>query len=528
MKRNHCLLFLFAILLIGIVLRSWNLETIPHWFWDEGVNMHISWNLANGRMQWFCLKYAFAPHPPLYFLIASFLLESFGNELIVLRGLSVIYSILTILLVYLIGSKMFGERIGLLSSLLLAIYPTAVYWNRMAFANNQVMFLSMLSLYSILLYLDQRDNKWFYLTGVLAGLSMVTEILGVGVFFAIAAILWIYDRRRLPMFIIVSAIPPLVFVVYMLNLMPEYFIGDVLHGSGRANYNALALSLSIIAFMVYPSKIKEVAGDFIQWVFEPVILEIRENLPIFYLALSLIVFLMPPSDDIFVLNLDFFWFGVAGFYFIKEKGNRDILLAFFLSTFVMLLWLNRSDHMIIPLYPLFCIGLSLLLTEMYGISCLYFREKVKRNAALIALVLVFYPLAVTLYYDVSSFITGDALSVEDIGAREQVADFVNAQVTAEDVVLCDSHLTRMINCKTSVLIQSASFEGKPIAYIRGDYGRDRFLFNCSYRNARFVVLVNGTMEWAMNQTALVDSMNEVQNWSYDVVDNYFIYKNPML
>lgn len=525
MKKSH-LVFLLAIISIGIILRVWNLETIPHWFWDEGVNMNIAWNLANGRMQWFCLQYAFVPHPPLYFIISSFLLDYFGNELIVLRGLSVLYGIVTILLVYLMGRRMFDERTGLLSSLLLAIYPTAVYWNRMAFANNQVMFLSMLTMYSILLYLDQRGKKWFYLAGVLAGLSIVTEVLGAEVFFAVAVLLWIYDRRRLPEFIIVSASLPLIFVAYMLNLMPDYFIGDFLHGSGRANYNALVLSLLFIAFIVYPSRIKKVAGDFLQWVFDPVIIEIKENLPVFYLALSLIVFLMPPSDEIFILNLDFFWFGIAGFYFVKEKRNRNVLLAFFLSAFVMLLWLNRSDHMIIPLYPLFCIGLSLLLLGMYELSLQYFEEKVKRNAAFLALVLVFYPVAVTVYYGVDSFITGEALSVEDIGARERVADFVNKRVTKDDVVLCDSHLTRMIDCKTSVLIQSASFDGKPIAYMRGDYSRERFLFNCSYRDARFVVLVNGTMEWALNQTALFDSMDEISRWPYDEVGGYFIYRNP--
>ncbi|HDI73035.1 MAG TPA: hypothetical protein ENF58_02765, partial [Candidatus Altiarchaeales archaeon] len=69
----------FLIFVIGILLRVWNLDVIPEWDWDDGVNMNIAWNLINGRLQWFSLGYVFVPHPPLFFIILGVLLKVFGN-----------------------------------------------------------------------------------------------------------------------------------------------------------------------------------------------------------------------------------------------------------------------------------------------------------------------------------------------------------------------------------------------------------------------------------------------------------------
>ncbi len=489
--------------------------------------MNIAWNLANSELAWFCLKYVFVPHPPLFFMVAAFMLKVFGNELLVLRGLCAFYSILTVIVVYLVSREISGKKTGLLSALLFAIYPTAIYWNRMGFANNQLMLFLMLSMYSILLYLNHGNMRWFYLAGILTSLSIITEILGVAIFFAIAVVLWFYEKKRLPGFIILSAMFPMVFVIGMLGIAPDAFISDILHNSGRSNYRAFFLALCFIVFFMCPSKIKDVCADYVDKIYGPVISEIRGNIPLIYLILSLIVFL-PLSDEVFVKNFDYFWLGILGLYYIKNKIGKDVLLSFIVSLFVMLLWLNRSDHMITPLYPLFCLGLSVFLLGIYEISLNYFRGTFRKYTTIIALILVFYPICATVYYDSVLFLAdGTSLATEDIDSRWEVADFVNERVSAEDVVLTDSHISRMINCKTSVIIQSPAYEKNPMGYMRADYKRDRFLFNCSYRNAKFVIMLEDTREWALNQTALVGMVNEIQNWSSVEVGGYIIYQNPV-
>ena len=56
-----------VIILLSIFLRFINLETVPTWDFDEGYNMRYSYDLLNGEILWFAIKYTFIPHPPLFF-----------------------------------------------------------------------------------------------------------------------------------------------------------------------------------------------------------------------------------------------------------------------------------------------------------------------------------------------------------------------------------------------------------------------------------------------------------------------------
>lgn len=53
-KTEHALL---SIILLSLLLRLPNLEVLPYWDWDEGVNQNIAWNLGEGKAQWFALNY---------------------------------------------------------------------------------------------------------------------------------------------------------------------------------------------------------------------------------------------------------------------------------------------------------------------------------------------------------------------------------------------------------------------------------------------------------------------------------------
>lgn len=63
---------LIAITVIGAYLRYANLATNPGWDGDEGYNINIAWNLAQGKMQMFATTYAFVQHP-LYFIFSWYL-----------------------------------------------------------------------------------------------------------------------------------------------------------------------------------------------------------------------------------------------------------------------------------------------------------------------------------------------------------------------------------------------------------------------------------------------------------------------
>lgn len=522
---------LLIIIVSSIFLRFWNLGSIPHWDWDEGVNMDISWNLINGRLQWGCLSYPFVPHPPFFFMVTGLLLKFFGNDLIVLRALCALLGVGTTFLVYLIGRNLLGERIGLLSGLLYAVYPSALYFGRIGFANNLLVFWVALSMYSFIKYIREKNLLWFYLMCLSTGLSTITESNGFCILASLTVLFWLYDRRNLFKMVSLSLVFFVVFVVVMLNVAHDAFISDLMYSSGRFNpVNAFFASFVVLFFVLpKPNRLKEWVTRKIIEIYSPVFVDLKPPhvLFIFYFLATLTVVLYPPTDDLFFMGFDFYWFGLIGFFFIKDKFPKDTLLAFFFVFFIVLLGLDRADHMLIPIYPLLTLGTAILISVVFDFVSGFFASRLRKTESLLlSILLVSYPVAMMVYYDMDMFFNGKRIRVEDIGLREKVAEYINNNTVAEDVVIVDSHLTRMINCRSSVLIQAASYNGKSIEYLRADYGIDRFVFNCSHMNAKYIAMLNGTREWAMNQSSLVGIMKDIEGWDIHRVDNFLIYRNP--
>ena len=63
------------------------------------------------------------------------------------------------------------------------------------------------------------------------------------------------------------------------------------------------------------------------------------------------------SDDLLFYGMDFFWLGLFGFFCAKNQRKQS--LAFFAPMFLIIFVIGRSDHMHIPLYPYFALGLSM-------------------------------------------------------------------------------------------------------------------------------------------------------------------------
>ena len=56
-------------------------------------------------------------HPPVYYLILHYTMRFFGNEAFTLRMLSIFFSTVSVLMLYLLAKEIFSPEVGLLSSL---------------------------------------------------------------------------------------------------------------------------------------------------------------------------------------------------------------------------------------------------------------------------------------------------------------------------------------------------------------------------------------------------------------------------
>jgi len=447
------------------------------------------------------------------------------------------------MLIYLIGREFLKEN-ALLPAFLFAIYPVAIYWNRMAFANNQLMFLVLLAMYSFWKYFRgcrfvNETDRWLYVGSFAAGLAMITELIGFSLIVSIFVIFWIYKNKKdeITKVLSLSLILPFIYVVLMLVLMPSAFIHDLLFTLRRFGITISSiLVLSLISILTYTLRRRIIVilihlrNFYKNLIYGIVSFPVDENIAkrrvwsnvmlfLFLLNLMLGITLITPfNDDILFEGIDYFWLGIFGLFMIKSRV-REFLLAFFLPLFMFNLITGRSDHLIIPLLPFFCFGLAVFLREIYT-----FMNVNNPALHLAILILLSYPFAFVLYHDVSGFILGRNLIWEDIENRAEVADFINSRVDPEDIVLTNSHMSRFIKCRTSVLLQTIAIQGRNVSYMASDYGFDRFEFDCSYPKVRFIAISFEADEWLSENDREI--FLAIQEWRKQRIGRYIIYENP--
>ncbi len=111
---------MLGITALALALRVYQLVGHSLWF-DEA----LSWWVATTDIPAFLLPYG--AYTPLYYLLigaVSFL----GKSEFLLRFPSVFFGVLSVVMIYRIGRRVGGERVGLLAALLLAINPFAVWF----------------------------------------------------------------------------------------------------------------------------------------------------------------------------------------------------------------------------------------------------------------------------------------------------------------------------------------------------------------------------------------------------------------
>jgi hypothetical protein len=187
MKKWGIALALVAICFFGGYIRNYNLLTWPRegatfdeyaWPWigmsllDTGVPM--SWsrhapyklqtNFVNAKGAQFVLSTPYLEHPPVFGFVAGSFAKLMGAEsfdtmtLAHVRPFALILGVLSILMVYLLASSVFGPIVGLLSSLIYAIIPTVSVGSRILENENFFIPLFLLLLWTTNRYMREVEN----------------------------------------------------------------------------------------------------------------------------------------------------------------------------------------------------------------------------------------------------------------------------------------------------------------------------------------------------------------------------------
>lgn len=170
-KDRKIILILSFIVAVGIFLRFYQLGTESLWL-DE------AWSVKESAMS-ITRVAANSNQPPLYFILLNLWINLFGTGEAALRSLSAIFGIISILLIYQVGTVLFNRRVGLISGFLSAISYYYIYYSQEARDYSLFLLLSLLS-YLFFIKILKEDKKWHYPCYLLA-----TILLGYTHFFGL-------------------------------------------------------------------------------------------------------------------------------------------------------------------------------------------------------------------------------------------------------------------------------------------------------------------------------------------------------
>lgn len=200
------MILFFVTLIASILVFFTRIDAYPLRNWDEAWYGQIIKNMASGNyhflMPFFNGRYYF-DHSPLYFWLSVPIVKVFGAGEWQIRLVSAISSVFATLLVFLIGKKMRGEKLGLISALVFLTFGQVVI--RFSHGNLDAL-LVCLFLASFYFYLKSETSTsstrflvFTILCGITIGLGILVKSWGIGLFpIALIFVYSIIKNRSLP------------------------------------------------------------------------------------------------------------------------------------------------------------------------------------------------------------------------------------------------------------------------------------------------------------------------------------------
>lgn len=181
-KNKTSFLYLLLIILGAFILRIAFLTSENLWF-DEFYSIKTSLALPYSLVGMNFLKTA-GPVPVFYFFILKVWITIFGYSALSVRLLSVLPSIATIVLIFLLGAKLFNKQTGILAAFLLSICPAHLFYSQEARQYMLYLFFTLIVYYVFVQCLFDR-KKHLLILGALLLLLMNTHFFGVFIVLAL-------------------------------------------------------------------------------------------------------------------------------------------------------------------------------------------------------------------------------------------------------------------------------------------------------------------------------------------------------
>jgi 4-amino-4-deoxy-L-arabinose transferase-like glycosyltransferase len=179
-NRNHRMLILSALLLYAFFLRFLFLDYYEIWGTDEGYYMVIARNCLEGFNYWLFPSHDFpnfdVDKPPFFFWLTASSYLLLGVSKFSARLPVALLGVGSIFMTYLIGSRIYNYKVGILSSFILTLIQSHLKYSRLSMMEIPLTFLMLVTI--LLLILGIQKNKPFFiiLGGIPTGIAFLTKL----------------------------------------------------------------------------------------------------------------------------------------------------------------------------------------------------------------------------------------------------------------------------------------------------------------------------------------------------------------
>lgn len=136
-----------------------------------------------------------AMYPPGYPFFLALFYSLFGVSTLVVKIAQVVVGTLSVLLTYLIGARLVGHRVGLLSAAIMAVYPNHVFFT--SYILSEIVFTFFFLIVIYLAYDFPSSQAKAILVGTLIGVASL--IRPTGILLLLVIILWWACRQKIPL-----------------------------------------------------------------------------------------------------------------------------------------------------------------------------------------------------------------------------------------------------------------------------------------------------------------------------------------
>lgn len=176
-SRRQLLAVMTAILLLGSLMRLWDLASIPQGVWfDEAENGLVATRILTEVSYKPIYISDLTQLPALFFYYLAGWIGLIGSNILAVRLASAAVGVLTIPGIYLLGRELFGQRVGVIAAFLLSLSRWHVNFSRFGMNGIAAPFFIVYSLYFLARGLRTRDRLDFAVGGLAVGLGLNTYL----------------------------------------------------------------------------------------------------------------------------------------------------------------------------------------------------------------------------------------------------------------------------------------------------------------------------------------------------------------